>query len=335
MQILDIWDLKSGDRSGSWSAQTGRNYTNSAGVLTDSELVGPKFILSNLGVKVGDTYRYPLYSVPTESDPKLFIQNVTAKCSEEDGRQWVVTFEYGPYNASEQGGAGENGTIDPTKIPPKIHSGSARYEEAVTHDSRTGKPILNKAGLPFDPPLVRPVSNSVWTITRNEATWDGSLTQYENHVNVDTFLGYAPNTVKVNSVTAERLVQADFGYYWEVTYEFEIRPIIYAVDEDGNPINEDTGLPPPDDVGGPLILQNGWSDKVLNAGLLKKVGSDLKRITVDGVPVSQPVALTTTGDYDPAAAPNYIDVDRLPLLDFAIFKIPDDLLSQGVPDGDS
>jgi hypothetical protein len=325
--------LVGGERSGGWNAQAGRTYTNTVYVETDDPTTGPREVLLNLGIKIGDTYRFPMYSAATETDSAAYIQSAAARMAAEDGRGWIVTIEYGPFNAGEQGGADQDGTQDPTKIPPKVHTGVVKYDEAVLHDTQTGKSVLNTAGLPFDPPLVRPVSNSVWTITRNEATWDGTLTQYCDSVNSEPFLGLAPNTVKLNNVSAERQYQADFGYYWEVTYEFEVRPIIYAVDANGDPINEDTGLPPPDDVGGPLIIQNGWTDKVLNAGLLQKntAGDATEHIIISGSPVSQPVQLNNDGRYDPEGEPVYLDVNRFPAISFQVLGIPEDLLSQGPP----
>jgi hypothetical protein len=137
---------------------------------------------------------------------------------------------------------------------------------------------------------------------------------FKDTVNKGVFLTiYQPNTVKCSDVTAERDYQADWGYYWVVTYQFEIRE--FVVDALNN------------------IIYEGWTEVVLNTGLreLDTTGpsGSLAPILIKGAPVTSPVMINKDGLYNPQSEPAYLRFQLYPLQDFDKFNFPADLLTVG------
>jgi len=275
--------------------------------------MGPRAVLRGLGLRNGDFYRFPLTTTAVEWDYASFIQSMDCSEEAEDGKQWKVTLQYGPFDWTSQGGAtteaASDGRFDPFAVPPKVHWGSNKFERFCIKDA-LGNPITNTVNDPFDPPLKRDDSRPLLTITRNEPSFDASLAQtFKDHVNAGPFLGYDPNTVKCHDITADKVYHADYGYYAEVTYEFEIRE--YQIDASGN------------------ILVNGWFETVLNAGLRQiDINGNPAQIMINNTPVTSPVMLTTGGRYVGAAGqPHYIDFQIYPSADFDKLNIDKDILN--------
>lgn len=317
MQVISIDDVK-GNRSLSWSGQGGRTYSLQLRVITDDPTMGPRSIQTALGLRIGDQYVHPLMTSRTEWDIGSYIQSFEIREEGDDGKQWICTLNYGPFNWAEQGGAtseASDGKTSPFDIPPKVSFGTAKYE-VMCHRDRRGKAIVNNVGDPFDPPLKRDDSRSTLTIVRNEPYFNSQYVQFfKDKCNQDTFLGtFAPNTVKCAEVTAEREHQADWGYFWVVTYHFEIRD--YMTDALNN------------------IIATGWTEYIPNAGLREwKTPFDhtqgKKPVMISGAPVTSAILLNDNGVYDPAADPVYLRFELYPLVDFTLFNFPDDLLFAG------
>ena len=204
-------------------------------------------------------------------------------------------------------------------MPIKVSFGTAKYQREITQDMR-GKPIVNSVGDPFDPAMKRDDSRGVLTLVRNEPTFNSQYVQtFKDTCNQDTFLTiYKANTVKCSDVTAERDYQADWGYYWVVTYVFEIRESITLTDG--------------------TVIADGWNELLLNKGLREydpDGGSgSLMPILIKGDPVTTPVPIGVNGDYNPNNLPYYRAFQIYPLADFAKFNFPADLLTVGsIPGG--
>jgi hypothetical protein len=326
MAIVSISDTK-GSRALSWSGQSGRVYTLEVLIVTDDATMGPRQVLKSMGMNNGDHYRFPLYvnnqsnPDPTEFDWGSFVQSLDLKEEAADGKQWRATIQYAPYDWGSQGGytteGASEGVFDPFAIPPEVRWASQKYERACQFD-RAGNPIRNTVGDEFDPPLKRDDSRPILTIVQNEPNFDiGRVQSFKDTVNSDVFLGFDPNTVKCQDITAERVYHADWGYYWRVTYEFEIRPIYIP-----------KGSTTPVDV--------GWTELVLNAGYryLSVATGNPAPVLVQGAPVSAPVALTQAGQYVPAASPYYLAFDIYPASEFAGLPIDQTLLSVGSSPGE-
>ena len=323
MQIVSLTDVK-GNRSGDWNAQSGRSYQSQLRIITDDPTMGPRAIAKALSLRFGDYYQHPLTTTPTEWDYGSYVQSIGLKEEGDDGKQWLCSLTYGPFNWAEQGGAtseaASEGQTNPFNVPPKVSFGSAKFERDCAKDA-TNKPIVNNVGDPFDPPLKRDDSRPTLTIVRNEPSFDSQYVQtFKDTVNKGLFLEtYLPNTVKCADVTAEREYQADWGYYWVVTYSFEIREFI--TDAANN------------------VIVAGWFEIQPNVGLRElktpfTPSAGLKPIRIQGEAVTKPVMIGQDGTYDPAFDPCYLQFQLYPLADFDKFNFPKDLLTvSSIPGG--
>ena len=148
------------------------------------------------------------------------------------------------------------------------------------------------------------------TVVCNEEEFDATFVQrFKDHLNADVFLGFPPRTVKCQDITSTRQYHADYGYYWEVTYEFEVREKITA--DDGT------------------VIVAGWDEEVLNCGLRElDLDGNPRAICIKGAPVTSPVLLTLQGRHvGSSTEPHYLTFKMYLDADFdKLAKIPKDLL---------
>lgn len=262
-------------RSGSINAQWQREYERAFTVETDDADDGPVTVGAAIPVKIGDTYRSR-----NDSDPGSYCQSIRVSCDTEGGKFWTATAQYGPRDILSQE------PRDPTERPIKVSWSFSRFERPVVLD-QDGKPVLNSAGDPFDPPLTVPDSWPLLTIVRNERTFDSLLAyNFNEAVNLDPFWGVDPGIVKVLDINGELAKDQDIGWYYVVTYQFEFNP-------------------------------DGWQPSVPDLGYRELDASGKPTdITVDGTPVGKPVRLNGKGKYldkaDTTGPTKY--------LDFRVFK---------------
>jgi len=190
-------------------------------------------------------------------------------------------------------------SIDPLDEPPKRSWGSIVSEQPIDHDIN-GKPLVNTAGEPFDPPITIPVYDDVLRIVRNEATYDNfRMRRYRNSLNMYPFMGWPALTCKMVEISAEEIVEADWTYY-QVTYEIHMR-----ADEDEN---------------GNLVA---WKRRVLNRGFRRFLRPEEEGYPgfiaikdAEGEPVSEPVLLNLEGN-------DVVDKDNAVWLLFDVVKVAD------------
>jgi hypothetical protein len=314
-------DVKNGS-VGKWSVRGGREYTTQIQAITDDPRVGTQVVLSSMGLRLGSYYSWPHTSTATEYDGGAFLQDISAARSGSDGKQWLLTLTYGGYDVDHEGGAANgitnNGVLSPFDMPPQIRWGSRDVERTWPEDftDPTPQPYVNAAGDPLTDPPKTEDSNPVVTIVRNERAYDPAIVStYKNRTNdgvwlaapslpgvTGGFAGYDDNTMKCCDISAVRQYDADWGVYWEVSYEFELRP--------------DT-----------------WEVQILNAGLRSLDGSGhLKQIVAaDGAAVSSPVCLEADGTYDPTSppTPNYLTFQPYRKVDFSGLNIPWEIFVSG------
>jgi len=175
--------------------------------------------------------------------------------------------------------AGSSSTSNPLHEAAKIHWGSEVSVEPVDvlpDDGRTngGKPIVNYAGVGFNPPFEREFYDSVLTISRNEASYnEAQAILYRGAINSDAFFGAAKGQAKCTDIQAERIVAGTL-IYWAKSYQFKIR-------------------------------RDGWWSKRCQVGLMERVSyvagfSFLQTITNPKTrePVTEPVRLNPDGTAD-------------------------------------
>ena len=258
-----------------------RTYKLSFRVITDDKFDGPYLVRSSVPYGIGS-----YYSTTTEHDYGAFCQSITAKQEKTgDGKSWIVSLDFGPYDANQN-------PADPTLGVPKVDWSWAQFEEIADKDA-DGNAILNSAGMLFDPPVMRDRSRPVLKIVRNERQFNKFLASaFKDKLNQDYFWDYEPGTVKVANISATWLNNPDIGWYWEVTYEFNM-------DEDG------------------------WNKPVLDAGTYERdTDGELVAINHKGVPASEPQLLDGSGHKLPeGGTPNYLDCKTYQLVDFSVFNL--------------
>jgi hypothetical protein len=137
---------------------------------------------------------------------------------------WLATINY----RGEIGGlAKTDGSSDPSNptsplyAPPRITWDDVETNEDIDVDF-DGDPITNTAGQPVKG-IKALFSDQLLTVTRNFLLFN-TYTQavYRRSVNSDTFLGWPPGTCKLMKLSAQNVIDRDFGY-WQVTGVFQFR----------------------------------------------------------------------------------------------------------------
>lgn len=316
MGIISVKETKTG-RGAAWSVQGGRTYEVELYVQTDDADIGPRGVILGLGLAPAALYRFPITTTATEVDPAAFLQSVTVGDFDEDGLGCKVKLSYAPYDAKTEGGAtgaaADSWIVSPFSAPPTLRWASEDEDLAVTHD-RAGEPILNKAGDPFDPPLVVPFSTPVATVTRVEKSFDPEwITYFKNSVNSAEWLGWPAESVMVKDITGDRVYDPDWGWLWNVSYTFAFRPKLIAADDE-------------------TVIQAGWSPQVLNAGLRELKDGQKKPIEFDGAPSSSPVPLKNDGSRaSPTDDPVFLVFDVFRSSDFDLLNMPTNLFTASTP----
>lgn len=265
-----VTETRERGRSGSINAKWQRNFTRTFHVLFDSATAGANAAIEAVGILPGDRY-----VTSTESYPYSFAQSISAQIVDQDGRGWDVTVNYsGEYDPGQF-------PEDPTLWAVQVHWSGSQFQETADRDG-DGSPILNSAGVPFNPGLQKDDSRPLLTLVRNERTFDEKLAaRFRDKTNLDDFWGYSPRCAKCKPIQASRTLDKKIGWYWVVTYQFEF--------------NEDK-----------------WTRKVLDAGTmqLNADGDKLIPITRNSALVSEPVPLDGSGrPLDVGGEPVYLEFD--------------------------
>ena len=194
--------------------QTTSSLTGSAAVRLATDPVDPtKFV-----PRVGNSYT-TLNFGGSEHDLGSFVQTVDVREDSEDGLQWLVTVNYGPYDTST---FSEN----PIDWLPRLSNGQQKFERTCSED-KDGNAIVNKAGDPYADPVTADALRSLIVVKRNELCSVYDLTLAErmtDALNNATWNGFAALTVKCESITTGDSIYDSNNqvYYWEVTYVFAI-----------------------------------------------------------------------------------------------------------------
>jgi hypothetical protein len=290
-------------RDGTWTVSQGRSYTRQFRVIMNEVTDGPAEAISVIGIERGDPY---VTINALEQDPNSYVQTMRATQEEGDALGWIVTVEYGWYDSNEAGGGP---TQNPLLMPIDVAFSFRDYQVVCDRDIN-GNPILNSAFDPYDPPIMINVPNQVLTVTRNEAAYDSAFAyMYRNSISQDSFAGATALFAKCIAITPKNLFHQDVGWYYQMTYEFELlNPRLSA---------------------GP----NGWRKTILDAGLRQLVKGKPVHILLKGMPISQPMLLNGMGGLlAPNAAPVYNIYQVYPELPFSDFNFDVDAI-QGTRTG--
>jgi hypothetical protein len=115
---------------------------------------------------------------------------------------------------------------------------------------------------------------------------------YRDTVNLATFFGSPPGTVKCKSITAKRAWSPNVagGYYWVVTYLFEFN-------------------------------RDGWTSRPLDLGFRQLVSGTRRQIIIDGQPATSPVPLNGSGGVlAPGGTPVFLAFELYPAANYGVFR---------------
>ncbi|HEV7281058.1 MAG TPA: hypothetical protein VGN57_12710 [Pirellulaceae bacterium] len=240
------------------------------------------------------SFGYDFYSYSTLTDKSADLED-----EESSFKVWLVTCKY---STEEKEKCSEDTIENPLQEPPKVSYGKQNITEAVQKD-KNDKPILNKAGEPFEQAVERTLSLRTISITRNESSFDEeNAADFENTVNSSSIWGKEKGTVLCESITAEGPnYYGSCLKYWTVTYEF-------------------------------VVKKDGWKRKILNAGFkhFESASSDELVIAKDGDDeVTKPVLLKEDGtrqkekDEDGVLIPHYLEFEIEEERPFSSLGLPD------------
>jgi hypothetical protein len=261
MAILSVAEML-GARSGGIDAQWRKTYRRAWRIVTDGPFaIGALGALNAVPVPLGHRYElknntgaiieYDNFALALKGDAQI-------DPDADDDCSWVVTVEYGPYDPTQ---FPEN----PLSHPLKISWGGSRFERVVYED-KDGNAVTNSAGDYFDPPVMADDSRPTLRITRNEQTYDPTYANtWKDTVNADIFWGFAVHTVKLALPTGDLEYNPVCGFYYVVTYEFEVN-------------------------------LKGWRKEILDQGMRQIVAGKKQKILDDqGEDISSPALLDGNG----------------------------------------
>jgi len=260
MSVVNVQPKWSGEVSG--ASTEGRRFRRILTVLMSSVSDGATLARLATGV--------PRVGEHLAEDGWLVCSDVN--CERISPFLYELTAEY------ERTYAGQEGDENPLAAPAEWHWGSVASTEQIDRDIN-GKAIQTPVGEQFDPPVILTINDPSLTITRNELFFNPAvIIDYQDAVNSDYFLGFAPGIARVASIDGITQHQGDWNY-WQVSYQI-------------------------------LFRRDGWWKRVLCAGtrywtgeyIPMKVGTTLYSIPQilsvtddDGRHGSRPVPLTLSG----------------------------------------
>lgn len=285
-------------RKGENDAQGNRTYTIPYLVKTSSATDSAVDIIGILGTAVGGVTIPQVgttYSIDGDSDLSAKVVNHEISQVDEDrsNRLWSVTANY----SSQAGSIRTPGP--PTARAARYSFGFAQFSKVLEYDqSPTPKPVVNAAGIKFDPPLEVDSSRPMLRVSKyisgaSFPFWAQKAEEYQDAVNSDTFLYWAPKKVKMSNLAIGELddVQGTPCHMLSLELQFN---------------------------------RDSWQPKIPNMSRKVKHPTDPNQPPVylvdsDGVPTVDPVFITLDGkNYSPT--PTYIeDLKAYKELPFAPF----------------
>ena len=222
------------------------------------------YVLNNCGLGIYGSHPTCSTLFITDLEISLLEPQTTYSVDNSAAALWEIAVKYGPWNPLEYPTNG-----NPISLPLKFRMDFTTREVAALVDV-DGNPIVNAAGDPYDPPLMREIVNCTLYVDRNEnpSTINlNTLSELSNSLNAATWNGFPPQTVRLAPLKIPdiKYSQSTNTFYLPMTYQFDI--------------NIDT-----------------WVKQIVNAGFRQLDSSgNLIPILLNGQPVSTPVPLDESG----------------------------------------
>jgi hypothetical protein len=225
MAIIDIELLKA---SGAKDEHFERTWTREYLVTSNSILDNEQYITDNLNA-LGTVGGYTLSMLAVHpTDGNSFVKNISADLTSQwnevvtRGALWNAKVEWGhlnPYEFSPDG--------NPLNQPIEWSIEGIDVDDVVDNDAVTGNAIVNTAYQRYNPTLSRFRSQCTIKITKNYVGLNQKtdIMDQANNVNIDTWFGYAPYTVRVAQPRITQLhAQQTASRYQRVEWTFDVDP---------------------------------------------------------------------------------------------------------------
>jgi len=228
----------------------------------------------------------------------LSLQSIEAESI--SGQEWIISLSY----TTEQTNVNNGGDAEDFKTDVQFSKWT--YQRVVTKDKETGDDVVNKAGEPFDSPVVEEISCPVVSVTRRKTSPNMEIIQNIGSINSVAFtlvgIEIPKYCAQLSDYRVERNQDQDGNAFYIQTFEFKLN---FNKSKDTNETI-------------------GFKAEVANVGFNYTDGTKLQEIKIQNSPVTTPQFLDATGGYSTTSppAPNYIQFVINDLFNFKTYNLP-------------
>lgn len=166
------------------------------------------------GFVASQHYLVPRHFDPHPTDPTCSVRKVTPSVLA-GATVWKIMVEYSS-EVPDPGDYEEHPLLRPVKAWM-----TAEEVKIPLFQDRFGNPVINTAGVAYDPPVEITSINKVYHFERNEASWsEAKVDAYLNHLNSSSFCGKPPRHVRCRKFDPQEQREKQIKYF-KVGYEFE------------------------------------------------------------------------------------------------------------------
>ena len=235
------------------------------------------------------------------------LQSISAEAM--SGQEWIVSLTYTTRQTDNNGS-----DVD---FKTDVQFSKWTYQRVVYNDKETGVPIVNKAGQPFDSPVISEIACPVVSVTRRRTAPNMEIIQQIGSINSGAFtlvgIDIPKYCAQLSDYRIERGQDQDGNAFYTQTFEFKLNFKKSIVT--GNQI--------------------GFKEEIANTGYRYTPSSNAPQpidpnvsatanrtiYDIDGSPITTPVFISPDGT-SPRANPNYLQFVVNDLNNFASFNLP-------------
>jgi hypothetical protein len=228
----------------------------------------------------------------------LSLQSIEADSI--SGQEWIISLSY----TTEQTNVNNGGDAEDFKTDVQFSKWT--YQRVVTKDKETGEDVVNKAGEPFDSPVVEEISCPVVSVTRRKTAPNMEIIQNIGSINSTAFtlvgIDIPKYCAQLSDYRVDRNQDQDGNAFYTQTFEFKLN---FNKSKDTNETI-------------------GFKAEVANVGFNYTDGTKLKEIKIQNSPVTTPQFLDASGGYSTTSppTPNYIQFVINDLFNFKTYNLP-------------
>lgn len=197
-----------------------REYTRVFVVTTDEIKDGPKVVRDALEASAHNIKLGKVYTAGNDSDPTCHVVSIRPeRHGGDEALIWDVIVRYTN---------DPTGVDNPLEEPAEFSISPAQFQQAIDQDL-DGKPVVNSARQPFDPPVERDDFRVVMVISKNYAATPfgiypvfnpATAIEYQDAVNTNTVYGFPPYTFKLSISLRTVTIESGFQYF-QVSFELQ------------------------------------------------------------------------------------------------------------------